>query len=768
MTSPIPQADRYQGFSLSSVCWGYRDIFRTSLEQLLAEGLIGDQRPEVTERFFALMRCAEEQAFDHVLREFLTALNPRTAWIVDLPSAFAQVTQMGRQLAETKLYYGVTYFRIFGEGGFGQTPQQVRTLITCLHRLREIDDELAMAFLRGYAGLAERLEEAEVGIYVQEGIRIFGRNRNTGLRFMQGTLKASESVIRSLTRECRLEDVRPGLERLLCALVGYEVELSDLGRLDSDELIERNTRMVCMYRWLYLPARVRHFCHAAQNRNWYRLTAITAAGMLAFDSFPRIHGHPSFSSCADLVGGDLLAQNLLQLIEYGRVLQRIRDQWPGARRLLRFGVETEFTVLPAETAAHKLLQAVLSGSENVAVARKLFDLADRAVNVFDTASLITPTIRAAVLEACPELGCSRLRTVTFLPDFCYPGAVSQAPQDALIADLKEKAKRQRAREEQDADRQQRALRPHREDGGERAPAEPGAVEAAFVYDEWSQLEGDYYPNYCQVREMRVADVRPRALPADFVQLAARTRRIFELLRPAWVREKHLPEGDAINVDRLIDHVVMRRREPSPTVDFYERPCRRRRDLAVLILLDVSGSTGQDVDRERTIEIEKRAALILGQGLSVLDDQFAVCGFSGSGRERCEFFVYKGFDEPWNRESMSCVLAAHPRSATRIGAALRHAGYRLLSVAARQRLILLVTDGKPTDTGYDPNTRYAQHDVRMACVENRRQGIHTFCVSTHENSRADMEIMFPDRMFAILPSIQHLPRVLPRLYVRMTV
>jgi nitric oxide reductase NorD protein len=79
----------------------------------------------------------------------------------------------------------------------------------------------------------------------------------------------------------------------------------------------------------------------------------------------------------------------------------------------------------------------------------------------------------------------------------------------------------------------------------------------------------------------------------------------------------------------------------------------------------------------------------------------------------------------------------------------------------------MTDGKPTDTDYDPTTRYAQHDVRMACAENHRKGIHTFCVSTTENSRPDMEVMFPERMFAILPDIRHLPGVLPRLFVRMT-
>jgi nitric oxide reductase activation protein len=72
-----------------------------------------------------------------------------------------------------------------------------------------------------------------------------------------------------------------------------------------------------------------------------------------------------------------------------------------------------------------------------------------------------------------------------------------------------------------------------------------------------------------------------------------------------------------------------------------------------------------------------------------------------------------------------------------------------------------------DTGYDPNTRYAQHDVRMACDENEQEGVHTFAISTEENSVADMEIMFPGRRFAILSDIGDLPTVLPRLYTRLT-
>jgi nitric oxide reductase activation protein len=764
------QADKFQGFSLSSVCWGYRDIFAKTLQELFERGMLGAQRPEITASFFALMRCSEQRAFDHVLKEFLLALNPHTAWILELPGIFAEVTEMGRLLAESKLYYGVTYFRILGEGGFGRTPRHVRTLMTCLGRLRVIDDELAFAFLKGYRRLVDRLTPSEINLYVQEGLRVYQRNHKTGLRFMEGTLKTSEAVLRSLTNECRLGDVGPTLERLLRALAGYEVEVGDLGSLDSDSLIERNTRMVCMYRWLYLPVRVRYFENERQNHNWYLLAGVVAAGMLCMDSFSRIHGHPAYPTCAALIGDGMLQGNLYQLVEYARVLRGVRAMWPGARRLIDFGLDAERNAFPPKNPADRLFfDLVGENAPDDPAVRSLLDVAEISINAFDTASLLTPELASTALETRPGLDRYALRTVSFMPDFFYPATVSQPPRDSLVADLKDAADRQRQRR-----RDQRASSSHersapKDDDPENEQEQARAgIEACYLYDEWSQEEGDYYQDYCHVHERHLSPINPSSVPGDVAELAARTRRVFEMLRPEITKQKFLPDGDEINVDLLTNYMVERRIVPSPRINFYEKPFRNRRDLAVLVLLDVSGSTGADVDHQKTIEIEKHAALILGHGLATLDDRFAVCGFSGNGREMCEFFTFKGFDESWTSESIATVLSAYPRSSTRIGAALRHAGYRLAQVAAKQRLIILLTDGKPMDTGYDPNTRYAQYDVRMACEENKRKFIHTFCVSTEENSRADMEIMFPERRFVILDDIRRLPAILPQLYIKMTI
>ena len=760
---------RYQGFSLSSVCWGYRDIFAQTLEQLFEQDMIGHARPHVTDAFFSFMRCAEQQHFDYVLKEFLAALNPQTAWLLELPGIFSEVTEMGRELAEAKLHYGISYFRTMGEGGFGNTPDHVRYLISTLKRLRTIDDELTMAFLSGYHELVNRLESDEIDIYVAQGVRAFHQNRRTGIRFMEGSLKTSDLIIQSLTQESRLRDMEPMIAGLLRALVGYEVEIGDLSRLDSDDLIERGTRMVCMTRWLYLPHRIRYFDRVWENRNWYRLSAVVAAGMLAFDSFSRLQGHPAYRTCADLVGDDMRALNLFQIIEYVRIIEEIRNAWPGARKLIEFGLNAEYEALPPAHGAYALFFAAAGSSGDADEAVKAIRSAARtSVNTFDTAAMLTEPFIDRIEQVYPRLGREPLRTFGFLPDFLYPGETSRPPEDSLVADMKKQAKR----------RQQRDRDPDEvlnvQPSGDESDAEQneedvksGSLAAAYIYNEWSQTEGDYYENYCHVYERHLDEASDRELPGEIVDLANQTRRVFEMMRPELTKEKHLQEGDIINVDLLTDYLVQRRREPSPKVDFYEKPYHNRRDLATLILLDVSGSTGSEIERYKTIEIEKRAALILGQGLSTLDDRFSICGFSGNGREQCEFFVFKDFEADWDRRSIGRVMAAYPRSATRIGAALRHAGFRLSTIAARQRLILLITDGKPMDTGYDPKTRYAQYDVRMACEENKRQSIHTFCISTDENTRADMEIMFPEHKYAILPDVRRLPQILPRLYIRLT-
>ncbi len=546
------------------------------------------------------------------------------------------------------------------------------------------------------------------------------------------------------------------------ALAGHELNVAALGRLPAADVAERGCHCVLLGQTLYLPARVRGAPTRECPHGGYTLATVVAAGTLRFDSFSRVHGQPRYRTLRGLVGDDPLALNALLLAEWHRVLQGCCRDWPGVRRLLQAGVEQDTT--PA-TAGASSMPAVVRGlllGGVAAVPEAVAHLAAAAQDcptVLHTAALLTPPRLADLRRACPELTLEPLPPLSFMPDFLFP-----APATGPAAALAEPHWRRATTAE-----------PQPPNSTVIRPAEPPPTEApapavnSYSYDEWSSAAHAYRRGYCQVQET-VPDGAPGGdLPADLAAAGRRLRRACERLQPDSARrDKRLREGDEIGIDRLVDFLMQRGADPAPRVDFYEKPRIRRREVAVLILLDLSGSTGDPTPTgERILDLERQAAMVLGEGLMALGDRFAVCGFNSAGPQHCTFLVFKDFAERWERGTRARLQAAVPADRTRIGPALRHAGWRLSRVPGRQRLILLITDGQPTDTGYAPATHYAHADVRKACEENTRAGIHTFAVATAENSRADLEIMFPERRFVILPAVRLLPRVLPAVYSRLT-
>jgi nitric oxide reductase NorD protein len=88
------------------------------------------------------------------------------------------------------------------------------------------------------------------------------------------------------------------------------------------------------------------------------------------------------------------------------------------------------------------------------------------------------------------------------------------------------------------------------------------------------------------------------------------------------------------------------------------------------------------------------------------------------------------------------------------------GDRLLRTGARKRLLLLVTDGKPTDLD-----RYEGHhgiaDVRQAVREAEAVQVETVALAVDHQARLYLPRMFGPSRFAILPSPARLPDAMAR-------
>jgi nitric oxide reductase activation protein len=297
----------------------------------------------------------------------------------------------------------------------------------------------------------------------------------------------------------------------------------------------------------------------------------------------------------------------------------------------------------------------------------------------------------------------------------------------------------------------------------------GAVQAAYLYDEWNGLQNEYYRDWCKLREVR-PEPRDGGDGEDeaFRRRVEHVKKLFQRLRPdVVVKEKYLESGDYIDIDSLVRFVTLRKAKVSPQVRFWMKPRLNRRDVGVALLVDCSGSTGRESGRRDVLGVEKQAARILATGLGELGDRFGIFGFTGNGREQCTYQVFKDFDEDWDRQATDRLMAVRPGSSTRIGVALRHTGQKLARRSARTRLIILLTDGRPMDTDYDPQTRYAHYDVRKACEENNSLGIDTFCIAIDIESREELDLMFPRRRYVVLDDAGDLPDALTRSYLKLT-
>ena len=169
------------------------------------------------------------------------------------------------------------------------------------------------------------------------------------------------------------------------------------------------------------------------------------------------------------------------------------------------------------------------------------------------------------------------------------------------------------------------------------------------------------------------------------------RRTFEILRGQDRLLKRQRHGDDIDIDALVEAWgdIHQGLEMSDRV--FTRQHREERNIAVMFMVDMSGSTRGWIN-----EAEREALILLAESLETLGDRYAVYGFSGWTRKRCDAYRIKDFDELWNDTVIGRVCNIRPKDYTRMGAPIRHLVRKLGEVEARAKLLVTLSDGKPDD------------------------------------------------------------------------
>jgi len=288
---------------------------------------------------------------------------------------------------------------------------------------------------------------------------------------------------------------------------------------------------------------------------------------------------------------------------------------------------------------------------------------------------------------------------------------------------------------------------------------------AYRYDEWDHARGHYRRGWCMLRE---TDVQPgddefvKRVYAKHASNIARLKRTFELVRGEERLLKRQPEGDGIDLDALVEgYCDMNAGTELPPLLFTRRR-KIERDLAVMFMVDMSGSTKGWIN-----EAEREALVMLCEALEALGDRYAIYGFSGITRRRCEVFRVKRFDEPYGALVRSRIAGIEPQDYTRMGAAIRHLTMRLDEVEARTKLLVTLSDGKPEDYSDNYRGEYGIEDTRQALLEAHKLGIRPFCITIDHEARDYLPHMYGAVNWTLVNDADQLPEKVAEIYRRLS-
>ncbi|MFP4559977.1 MAG: nitric oxide reductase activation protein NorD [Thiohalorhabdus sp.] len=292
--------------------------------------------------------------------------------------------------------------------------------------------------------------------------------------------------------------------------------------------------------------------------------------------------------------------------------------------------------------------------------------------------------------------------------------------------------------------------------------------SGILLPEWDYRRGTHRPDHCRLQPLVALEAESTPLPPHLRRTARRLRAQFQQLNPVRTWNKAQPDGTEIDLDAYQRFAAERAAgQASGEPALYQDLRPGDRQLACLLLADLSLSTDTWVNREaRIIDVIRDSLFLFAESLAATGDAFALYGFSSRKREHVRFHVLKEFGERYGGEVRGRLTAIKPGFYTRMGAALRQATHLLEKRPAEQRLLLLLTDGKPNDMD-QYEARYGVEDTRMAVREARAAGLQPFCVTIDRDAEDYLPHLFGSQGFVVIRTPEELPRRLPQLYAHLT-
>ncbi len=287
-----------------------------------------------------------------------------------------------------------------------------------------------------------------------------------------------------------------------------------------------------------------------------------------------------------------------------------------------------------------------------------------------------------------------------------------------------------------------------------------------LIDEWDYRKNDYLINYVRIKPQVTLNVTPIELPKRLKKTVKKIQGELDLLELDRIKNDRLPYGDEINMDTWIDYKGHQNKSMHHQ-NFYTTYEKKTRDMATLILADVSLSTEGGITQEvRIIDVIKDGLIVFSEALEKLQDKFAIYSFSSLQNKKVYFNIIKNFNDKYSDLIRGRIDSMQPQYYTRLGAAIRESAKILDKQQSANKLLLIISDGKPNDEDrYDG--RYGIEDTKKAIEEVKKKGITPFCITVDLDAKEYLSYLFGRNGFAVVRDGQKLPKVIPEVYINLT-
>lgn len=284
--------------------------------------------------------------------------------------------------------------------------------------------------------------------------------------------------------------------------------------------------------------------------------------------------------------------------------------------------------------------------------------------------------------------------------------------------------------------------------------------------EWDYRKSKLVEDYCLLQPMLADTAEPCVLPEHLSDISRSLKKRFSILRTQRSWQRRQTFGDEIDLDAWLQNMTQPVRDINRQ-DYYQSQITNQRDIACLLLADLSMSTDAMISEEKNvIDIIRDTLLLFAEAMTDSGDQLGIYGFSSVKNTQVRYHILKNFKESYNDLIRGRIMATRPGFYTRMGAAIRQSTQILKTQAAKQRILIVISDGKPNDIDQYEG-RYGIEDTRRAIIEAKQQGLQPFCITIDNRANDYLSYLFGDNGFSIVNDVSKLPLILPRQYLKLT-